>query len=237
MVRKQLFLALLLIPGAVFLSSCKKEELSSKKEILALIFEASKNEDLEKNAVAVISGTDVSAHVTFATNLSLLIPTIEISPRASISPASGIVTDFSSPVTYTVTAEDGTTKVFTVTVVCDPAPFIGIWNGGPISINGIGLVDVELIMEAEGNLTLELMDVVTKDLKSTSMKGTFDPNARAACNIVLQQTHRWINDEWRPEEATRVFRYDLLISGGIRFYYCPCHPSTEWLFQIDLTKE
>jgi hypothetical protein len=237
MVRKQLFLALLLIPGAAFLSSCKKEELSNKKEILALIFEASKNEDLQKNAVATISGTDVTAHVPFATNLTLLIPTIEISPRASISPAPGIVTDFTSPVTYTVTAEDGSTKVFVATATCDPAPYIGTWTGGPISINGIGLVDVELIMDVGGNLTLELIDVITKELKSSSMKGTFDPEARGGCNIVLQQTHRWVNDEWRPEEMTRVFRYDILVTGGIRFYYCPCHPSTEWLFQIDLTKE
>ena len=236
MVRKHLFLSALIIMVVAFLSSCDKEELSGKKEILAMIFEASKNEDLSKNAVATISGNEVLTHVPFATDRTKLIPTIEISPRASISPSGGSVTDFSSPKTYTVTAEDGTTKDFTATVECEPAPYIGTWDGGPISVNGIGLVNVELTMDEVGNMTLKLIDVITQDLKTISLKGTFDPNSRIGCHNMLQQTHRWMNDQWREEVATRVFQYDLQISGGIKFYYCHCDPFTEWLFQIELAK-
>ncbi len=50
------------------------------------------------------------------TDLSHLMPTIEVSPKAKVSPASGTFVDFSSPVKYTVTAEDGTTAKYTVTV-------------------------------------------------------------------------------------------------------------------------
>ena len=50
------------------------------------------------------------------TDLSHLMPTIEVSPKAKVSPASGTFVDFSSPVKYTVTAEDGTSAKYTVTV-------------------------------------------------------------------------------------------------------------------------
>jgi hypothetical protein len=44
---------------------------------------------------------------------------IEVSPNAVISPASGTTQDFSDPVQYTVTAEDGTERIWTV--ICEPA--------------------------------------------------------------------------------------------------------------------
>lgn len=43
-------------------------------------------------------------------------PTIEVSAGATVSPASGEEQDFSSAVIYTVTAEDGTVKTYTVSV-------------------------------------------------------------------------------------------------------------------------
>lgn len=43
-------------------------------------------------------------------------PTIQVSEFASVSPASGVEQDFSSPVSYKVTAQNGNTKTYTVTV-------------------------------------------------------------------------------------------------------------------------
>ena len=58
-------------------------------------------------AVEVPNGTDVTA----------LTPTITVSTGASVSPASGTAEDFTDPVAYTVTAEDGTTtQAYVVTV-------------------------------------------------------------------------------------------------------------------------
>ncbi len=51
---------------------------------------------------------------TTATDLSRITPIIEISDKATISPASGVATDFTSPVVYTVTAEDNSVKRYTV---------------------------------------------------------------------------------------------------------------------------
>jgi Carbohydrate esterase 2 N-terminal/GDSL-like Lipase/Acylhydrolase family/Domain of unknown function (DUF5018) len=49
------------------------------------------------------------------TNISSLAPVFTLSPKATISPASGATVDFSQgPVTYTITAEDGTTIKYNV---------------------------------------------------------------------------------------------------------------------------
>jgi hypothetical protein len=49
--------------------------------------------------------------------VTALEPTITLSAGASVSPLSGVATDFTAAVDYTVTAEDGsTTQVWAVTV-------------------------------------------------------------------------------------------------------------------------
>lgn len=59
----------------------------------------------------------VAIEVAYGTNITSLTPTVEISSDAIVSPLSGAAQDFSSPVTYTVTAEDGVTvQDWTITV-------------------------------------------------------------------------------------------------------------------------
>lgn len=63
----------------------------------------------------------VTATVPFGTDLTSLVPTITVSDKAEIAPASGVARDFSSPVTYAVTAESDEVQNWTVTVtVSDP---------------------------------------------------------------------------------------------------------------------
>ncbi|RAI97544.1 uncharacterized protein DUF5018 [Chitinophaga skermanii] len=50
------------------------------------------------------------------TDLTKLAPEVQISEGATVSPASKVVTDFTNPVPYTVTAEDGSKQVYTVTL-------------------------------------------------------------------------------------------------------------------------
>jgi len=69
------------------------------------------------NVEATISGTTITAEVPNGTDVTKLKPTITISKDATVSPASGAETDFTDPVSYVVTAEDGTTKkTYTVTI-------------------------------------------------------------------------------------------------------------------------
>jgi hypothetical protein len=72
----------------------------------------------EQTGDATINTTahTVDIEVMFGTDVTTLTPTIEVSPLASINPASNVGLDFSSDVTYTVTAEDGTEQAWTVSV-------------------------------------------------------------------------------------------------------------------------
>jgi len=73
--------------------------------------EAVINEGTSTVDITVINGTDPSA----------LSPTITLSAGATIDPLSGDTLDFTLPVVYTVTAEDGiTTEAWTVTVTVSP---------------------------------------------------------------------------------------------------------------------
>ena len=54
--------------------------------------------------------------VPYATDVTALAPNIKVSADATVAPASGTSRDFSKPQTYTVTARDGSTKSYVVTV-------------------------------------------------------------------------------------------------------------------------
>lgn len=59
----------------------------------------------------------IDIEVAFGTTVTALEPTVVVSEGATVDPESGEATDFTLPVEYTVTAEDGITeKVYTVTV-------------------------------------------------------------------------------------------------------------------------
>jgi uncharacterized protein (TIGR02145 family) len=61
------------------------------------------------------SAKTVTVTVPAGTSLTSLTPTVTIT-GSSISPNTGVAQNFSSPVTYTVTASDGSTQAYTVTV-------------------------------------------------------------------------------------------------------------------------
>ncbi|MFK7693794.1 heparin/heparin-sulfate lyase HepB [Paenibacillus sp. HJGM_3] len=56
----------------------------------------------------------------YGTNVQALAPVIAVSPLATLAPASGTVRNFTQPVTYTVTAQDGSQQTYTVLAVLDP---------------------------------------------------------------------------------------------------------------------
>ncbi len=58
----------------------------------------------------------ITATVPAATDLTKLVPTITLSDKATVSPASSVATDFSKEVSYTVTAEDLSVVVWKVNV-------------------------------------------------------------------------------------------------------------------------
>ena len=74
-------------------------------------------------ATGVIDETfhTIAVTVPFGTDVTALTPTITFT-GASVSLASGLTTDFTSPVVYTVTAADSSTQAYVVTVTVAPPP-------------------------------------------------------------------------------------------------------------------
>jgi len=57
----------------------------------------------------------ISLSIPVSVDITNLAPSIIISENAKVSPESGIPQDFSNPITYIITAEDGTTQEYSVT--------------------------------------------------------------------------------------------------------------------------
>ena len=84
----------------------------NEKSILSFTIDDEEGEIDELNKTVTVQmpqGTDVTE----------LVPTIEVSEGATVEPASGVAQDFTNPVTYTVTAMNGTTAAYTVSVVVE----------------------------------------------------------------------------------------------------------------------
>lgn len=91
------------------------DELSSENQITGFWFElegADGDIDQENKTINVT--------VPYGTNVTSLAPNIIISDYAEVSPQSRAAVNFTNPVTYTVTAEDGSTQDYVVTVSIAP---------------------------------------------------------------------------------------------------------------------
>ena len=93
---------------------------STAKSVISFSFSHAANTALVSDcagAIAESAGTiDAYLPNSAAGVLSTLVPTFTLAPKASASPPSGTARNFSAPVTYTVTAEDGSSRTYTVTV-------------------------------------------------------------------------------------------------------------------------
>ncbi len=89
------------------------QPVSTEKAIITFVVEGVSGtiDEAAKTIVLVLpNGTDLTS----------LSPTITISAFATVNPASGAAQDFTDPVGYTVTAEDGTSVGYTVTLTMEP---------------------------------------------------------------------------------------------------------------------
>ncbi len=81
------------------------------------------------NALIDTTTHTVTTEVEYLTDLITLTPDIEISSFATIVPLSGIAQNFTDPVIYTVTAEDGTTiQEWTITISEEIIPYMSIYD-------------------------------------------------------------------------------------------------------------
>ena len=92
--------------------------LSSAKDMLTFVFAGL--------PATTLSATTISVTAPYGTNVTALAPTYTLSPLATATPASASARNFTSPQSYTVTAQDGTTKTYVVTVTVAPSPY-SVW--------------------------------------------------------------------------------------------------------------
>jgi outer membrane protein assembly factor BamB len=104
----------------LFNISCKKTETSkvqsNKKEIT--FFDIKKEDGSQFNTGEInisFSGDSIKVLIPFGVNRNMLIPVITFNGK-QIIPASGVAQNFTNPITYTVYAEDGSTRSYVVSV-------------------------------------------------------------------------------------------------------------------------
>ncbi|MCR5014521.1 MAG: DUF5018 domain-containing protein [Bacteroidales bacterium] len=229
--KKVLKSMVILFAFAALIASCNKE--SSEKDILSFKFvtpdvEATISQDAKTIVAVVPFGTDVTA----------LVPVITISDKATVSPASGTPTNFTNPVTFTVTAEDGSQATYTATVTFDNGGGGG-GNGDPTHFSGdidanttwhdLGLpVDyvIDGYVTLNGNALLTVEPGVT--IMFTGVDGGFEVGENAGLRmvgtaekpIVLEgpannpNNGSWGNVVIRSKRNDNQFEYVRFLRGG-----------------------
>lgn len=104
-----------------FVVTVKKKSAGMTNDILAF--------DVKGATASVISGTGITVVVPTTMDLKALAPTLTLSPFAKVEPASSTTRDFTTPQSYTVTAENGSSRDFRVSIVKSDHPILQRWVG------------------------------------------------------------------------------------------------------------
>jgi len=111
---------------------------------------------------AVVGTVDAVNHtvaltVPYGTNVTALVPTITLSAGATVDPLTGVAQNFTTPVIYTVTAQDGiTTQAWTVTV----AIVVGVSDINASENANIYPIPANDIVNVKMNTTINQIDII-----------------------------------------------------------------------------
>ena len=107
---------------------------TSVKEITNFTFKASDNAGMGTDVTATIDNNNISVVLPGDADITKLKPSI-IFKGESISPANATVNDFTNGAIYKVTADDGTTRDYTVLVTNNNLVYIGSGNGNVYALS------------------------------------------------------------------------------------------------------
>lgn len=169
---------LLGIFSIVIFSGCPNpSDLSGEIDITEYSFKASTNDVLSDDAVAVINGTEITAGVPHGTDITALIANFtiigaNIQVNGTVQESGVSANDFSEPVTYTVTADDGSVQEYTVTVTYfTPVTFSGLSANGQSDVAATTELTLEFDTDPE-TLTAENITVTGATKGTLSGSGT-----------------------------------------------------------------
>ena len=218
----------------VLLAGCQKKD-SSEKKILSFAFVSP-----SVRAVITESAKTIVATVPEGTAVTSMIPIITVSEKATVNPASGIPMDFTNPVTYIVTAEDGSQASYIVTVTfgsggggggggtTDPTEFSGnidantTWPDLGLPVDYI--VDGRVYIEGNALLTIEpgvtIMFTGTNgaievgENAGLRMVGTADKPIKFVGPANNPNNGSWEQIRVNSKRADNVWEYVEFIRGG-----------------------
>src|SRR3972149_2433271 len=198
--KKLLLICLASISMLVFFYSC--DDLGKSSEVEMLTFKIDTVE-------GTITGVNVTITLPFGTDVTKLAPVITISDLATISPASGTVQDFTNPVEYTITAEDGNTAIVVVTVkLKDPTKKELLTLAPWIKKSEIMVYNIDSIIDRLATKDICYYDeVITIKADNTF---TFDP--KTVCD---------------PQESKEIFSGTWSFSSDEKYFIVLMQDSTE----------
>ena len=125
-----------------------------------------------------INGSRITLHVPASANVMALAPVFELGRFAKATPPSGTVRDFSTPQTYTVKAQDGSTRDYIVQALPTTAPIHFAWMS-----NNVGNFDEaaswknnlgELAAPVTGGSSDSIFDIYMPGKYAVTREGTGD---------------------------------------------------------------
>ena len=211
---KPVFYCSLIIMSILIINSCTKKASdtpapvkSSQKQITGFT--------VTVNGSAIggsINGTAISLAVPFGTDVTSLAPAITISDKASVSPPSGSAQNFGNPVAYTVTAEDGTKQMYTVTVTVGKS---SAKNITAFSFQGLNPVVNAVI----NNTTFTVTATISATTDITSLTPTITLPSKATISPasgVVQNFTNSINYTVKAEDgSTQIYKVTVTVALAV----------------------
>ena len=118
------------------------------------------------NALIDTTAHTVIFYMPFGSTVTALTPAISVSEDATVSPLSGEAQDFTNPVTYTVTAQNGAPQVWTATVIVStdktlvsitaPSAITDVANGAAKTAEALGLPAKVTLVTSDGDVQADV---------------------------------------------------------------------------------
>ena len=196
---KHVSFALLLL---VVLSCKKSDPQSDQKALLTFGFTKAANPSLSADASGLISGQQVTLMLPAGTNASGLKATFSASPLSNVTvngarQESGVTAnDFTRPVTYRVTAEDGSTADYTVSVTVAKSSEKNLTTFTFLKTANPDLAN-DVVLTLNGS---QFSGTLPAGTKVTNLKASFSasPAATVTVNGVRQESGVTANDFSKP---------------------------------------
>lgn len=193
---------------------------NNTKEIISFNFETADNTELSTTVTGVIIGSDITLTLPFGTGITALIPTISHT-GTSINPASGTAQNFTTDITYTVTAADSSTQDYTVSVSTygasiSPVDFIA--SGSTLSGSGSNFDSGATLTYAWSEVTPVPLGISFTDNTSAntdvSFTGWDDASFEAAVAVTIRFTVSDGTNSASADEDIVIYRTDYAYAAS-----------------------